>query len=167
MHESSVVTIADIEADDFRQVSRSTASAGEDGDIRMNQLWSFRRWALLSVAVALASACTGCQSDFGGQTLPSPWWFTDDVQYFPPGPEFKLSREAAALAAAKRDAATGGQPGMLQGQPPAPAPLAAPAGIGAPGVPPLGGRGGPAAPLPANPGAQPVINPAAAPGVIQ
>jgi hypothetical protein len=29
----------------------------------------------------------------------------DDVQYFPPGPEFKLSREAAALQAAQADAA--------------------------------------------------------------
>jgi len=42
---------------------------------------------------------TGCQVDIGGQTLPSPYWMTDDVQYFPPGPEFKLAREAAALKA--------------------------------------------------------------------
>ncbi len=35
----------------------------------------------------------------GGQTLPSPHYLTDDVQYFAPGPEFKLSREAAATKA--------------------------------------------------------------------
>ena len=35
----------------------------------------------------------------GGQVLPSPWYQTDDVQYFAPGPEFKCSREAAALKA--------------------------------------------------------------------
>ncbi|MHC4179807.1 MAG: hypothetical protein ACYSWU_20050, partial [Planctomycetota bacterium] len=30
--------------------------------------------------------------------LPDPWIGTnDDVQYFPPGPEFKLAREAAAI----------------------------------------------------------------------
>jgi len=42
---------------------------------------------------------TGCQVDIGGQTLPSPYYQQDDIQYFPPGPEFKLSREAAAQKA--------------------------------------------------------------------
>ena len=46
---------------------------------------------------------TGCQITEGGQTLPSPWYLTDDVQYFAPGPEFKLSREAAAQKAFKAD----------------------------------------------------------------
>lgn len=40
---------------------------------------------------------TGCQVDVGGQLLPSPYYITDDVQYYPPGPEFKLSGEAAAM----------------------------------------------------------------------
>jgi len=35
--------------------------------------------------------------DIVGQTLPSPYWLTDDPQYYAPGPEFKLAREAAAL----------------------------------------------------------------------
>jgi len=43
---------------------------------------------------------TGCQVDVGGQTLPSAYYLQDDIQYFPAGPEFKLSREAAALKAA-------------------------------------------------------------------
>jgi hypothetical protein len=42
---------------------------------------------------------TGCQFDAGGQTLPSPWYLQDDVQYFPPGPQFPLSREAASQKA--------------------------------------------------------------------
>ncbi len=42
---------------------------------------------------------TGCQVDVGGQTLPSAYYQLDDIQYFPPGPEFKLSREAAAQKA--------------------------------------------------------------------
>jgi hypothetical protein len=42
-------------------------------------------------------AATGCQVEMGGQTLPSPWYLTDDIQYYAPGPEFKLAREAAAL----------------------------------------------------------------------
>jgi len=46
----------------------------------------------------LAMACgTGCQVSVGGQTLPSGYYYGDDVQYFQDGPEFKLSREAAAL----------------------------------------------------------------------
>ena len=42
-------------------------------------------------------ASTGCQMDIAGQTLPSPYYLSDDVQYYAPGPEFKLAREAAAL----------------------------------------------------------------------
>jgi hypothetical protein len=48
-------------------------------------------------------ASTGCQGVYNGQTLPSPWYIGDDIQYFPPGPEFKLSREAAAMKAYKAD----------------------------------------------------------------
>ena len=47
----------------------------------------------------LAVTTTGCQVDVGGQTLPSAHYMKDDVQYFPPGPEFKLAREAAAMKA--------------------------------------------------------------------
>jgi len=52
-------------------------------------------FAGLMIATSLAT--TGCQMDIAGQTLPSPWYLTDDVQYYAPGPEFKLAREAAAL----------------------------------------------------------------------
>ena len=47
----------------------------------------------------------GCQSDFSGQTLPNPWYMTDDVQYFAPGSEFKLAKEAAAMKAQSEEAA--------------------------------------------------------------
>ena len=49
--------------------------------------------------LAACAASTGCQIDVAGQTLPSAYHLTDDVQYYAPDPEFKLSREAAALAA--------------------------------------------------------------------
>ena len=58
------------------------------------------RWTLL-IAAALGLGTTGCQYSYNGQTLPSPYYLQDDVQYFPSGPEFKLSREAAALKAAR------------------------------------------------------------------
>lgn len=99
-----------------------------------------RRWGLLA-ALALSLTATGCQVDVGGQTLPSPWYLEDDVQYFPTGPEFKLSNEAAAMERMQRGA-------VLQGAPPSmPVPMApapAPAGV----VPPPGGE---AVPPPAAP----------------
>ena len=57
-----------------------------------------RSWAVLCGLVVLMSlAATGCQMDIAGQTLPSAYYLQDDVQYYAPGPEFKLAREAAAL----------------------------------------------------------------------
>jgi len=50
--------------------------------------------AMLWPAVLLL---TGCQVEMGGVTLPSPYYLSDDVQYYAPGPEFKLAREAAAM----------------------------------------------------------------------
>jgi len=63
--------------------------------------WNFQRasWkkALLGTGLLAAIGLTGCQVDVGGQTLPSSNYLQDDVQYFAPGPQFKLSREAAAM----------------------------------------------------------------------
>ena len=41
--------------------------------------------------------------DIAGQTLPSPYYLSDDVQYYAPGPEFRLAREAAALDSRRRE----------------------------------------------------------------
>lgn len=60
-------------------------------------------WGLLATGVLAALGLTGCQVDVGGQTLPSPYYMSDDVQYFPRGPEFKLSREAAAMKERAQD----------------------------------------------------------------
>ncbi len=59
---------------------------------------------LCSAMLLSAAATTGCQIEVAGQTLPSGYYFQDDIQYFRKGPEFKLSREAAALKAASADA---------------------------------------------------------------
>jgi len=62
------------------------------------------RNSLAGVGLAVvALGSTGCQITENGQTLPSPWYYYDDIQYFAPGPEFKLSREAAAQKAYKAD----------------------------------------------------------------
>ena len=60
--------------------------------------------ALPVLALMLLAGGTGCQVQVGGQTLPSPYYQSDDVQYFPPGPEFKLANEAAALRAREQQA---------------------------------------------------------------
>ena len=49
------------------------------------------------IAIAGLGLFTGCQSQIGGQTLPSPHYLTDDVQYFAPTSEMKLQREAAVM----------------------------------------------------------------------
>jgi hypothetical protein len=63
-------------------------------------------WQRLGYGVLLmaALAATGCQVNVGGQTLPSPYYLDDDIQYFAPGPEFPLAREAAAAAIRKVEA---------------------------------------------------------------
>ena len=60
---------------------------------------------LLATAGLGGLSLTGCQVDVGGQTLPSAYYLQDDIQYFPAGPEFKLSKEAAALKAYEEELA--------------------------------------------------------------
>jgi len=87
-----------------------------------------RRGGLLA-ALALSLSATGCQVDVGGQTLPSPYYLSDDVQFFPTGPEFKLAREAAAMEAQQRGTVLRGpapvmpDPSMMQPPLGAPAPM--------------------------------------------
>ncbi|MFO0943640.1 MAG: hypothetical protein U0930_23135 [Pirellulales bacterium] len=45
----------------------------------------------------------GCQVSVAGQTLPSPYYLKDDVQYFPAGPLNKLANETAAIEKARAE----------------------------------------------------------------
>ena len=54
-------------------------------------------WKLAAVGLPAVALFTGCQAEYAGQTLPSPWYLTDDIQYYAPGSEFKLAHEAAAM----------------------------------------------------------------------
>ncbi len=54
-------------------------------------------WKLAAAALPAVTLFTGCQAEYAGQTLPSPYYLTDDVQYYTPGSEFKLAHEAAAM----------------------------------------------------------------------
>jgi hypothetical protein len=58
---------------------------------------------LCALGAAASVSATGCQSSIGGQVLPSPHYLKDDVQFYAPGTEFKLAREAAAQKAYKAE----------------------------------------------------------------
>jgi hypothetical protein len=63
------------------------------------------RTLLLIVGLSASLGLTGCQVETGSQTLPSPYYMTDDVQYHPSGSEFKCAKEAAAMKAYNQDQA--------------------------------------------------------------
>ncbi|MEX0793449.1 MAG: hypothetical protein WD045_09960 [Pirellulaceae bacterium] len=58
---------------------------------------TIRKSLMASMVAVGLMAGVGCQSDIGGQTLPSAYFLDDDVQYFAEGHEFKLQREADAM----------------------------------------------------------------------
>jgi len=63
------------------------------------------RMLLLALGLLAGVGLTGCQVETGGQTLPSPYYINDDVQYYPPASEFKLAKEAAAMKAYSQEQA--------------------------------------------------------------
>ncbi len=87
-----------------------------------------RRW-LMSVAAFLGlglTCSTGCQTWYGGMTLPSGRYLDHFPQYFQPDPAFPLPRELASQedpeGAARRAGAVGA--GAAPAAPAAPAPAA-------------------------------------------
>jgi hypothetical protein len=55
------------------------------------------RCTLLLGVVGLLTASSGCQTTIGGQTLPSAYYLTDDIQFFPAGDEFLLPETVKAM----------------------------------------------------------------------
>ena len=52
---------------------------------------------VIALLCPLFATAIGCQTTVGGQALPSAYYLKDDVQYFPAGPEFKLTNQVQAL----------------------------------------------------------------------
>ncbi len=107
-----------------------------------NRLERLQLWAAGCLLLA-CGASTGCQIDVAGQTLPSPYHLSDDVQYYAPGPEFKLANEAAALQEQRAQEISEPQaeglmapgpmrPGSIPAVPPAPVGPVGPVGPEAP-----------------------------------
>ena len=55
-----------------------------------------RKAALWGLGLAGCFGLTGCMGEYAGQNLPSPYYLDAQIQYFPHGPEFKLTKEAQA-----------------------------------------------------------------------
>ena len=71
-------------------------------DTKRSKAWKYAFLGLM-LAGGLAPS-VGCQVSVAGQTLPSPYYLLDDVQYFPAGPENKIANETAAMKKARADA---------------------------------------------------------------
>jgi hypothetical protein len=106
------------------------------------------RWQCLAVAglgLGLAVATTGCQTYFGGMTLPSPWYLQHRPQYFAPDPDFPLQHELSTMQA-QAAAANAANARVAEPLPPAvavPAPAAPPPpAVGVPPPPPAPIPGG-------------------------
>ncbi len=65
--------------------------------MRARQITNWSGLALLTTAGFILAGASGCQTTIGGQTLPSAYYLTDDVQFFPAGPQDKLYNERRAL----------------------------------------------------------------------
>lgn len=55
-------------------------------------------YALVLTGMLVSGGLCGCQTQMGGQTLPSAYYLRDDVQFFPAGPETQLPNQRQALA---------------------------------------------------------------------
>ncbi len=71
-------------------------------ETKRSRAWQFAFLGLI-LAGGLAPS-TGCQVSVAGQTLPSPYYLYDDVQYFPAGSENKLANETTAMKKARAEA---------------------------------------------------------------
>ncbi len=71
-------------------------------ETKRSRAWQFAFLGVILVGGLAPS--TGCQVSVAGQTLPSPYYLHDDVQYFAAGSENKLANETAAMKKARAEA---------------------------------------------------------------
>ena len=66
---------------------------------------------VLAISALLIAPFVGCQVTRNGQTLPSPYYLDDDIQYHPSGNEFQYQQEVDQMNKinAERAAAVNGQ----------------------------------------------------------
>lgn len=91
-----------------------------------------RGWHAAVAAALVGVLGGGCQTYYGGMTLPSPRYLDHYPQYFPPEPNFPLPRELASMedpdgAARRAGLGMGGGAGVVPPAPPV-GPVPIPAG---------------------------------------
>jgi hypothetical protein len=96
--------------------------------MKLPQIMNWSRLAITTAAGMILIGTAGCQTNVGGQTLPSAYYLRDDVQYYPAGPQDKIFNERRALEQYK----AGQQEAPPEEQTPAAQPAAQPPGAGNP-----------------------------------
>jgi hypothetical protein len=83
---------------------------------------SKRGWlaGITSLLVVVLMGLTGCQTYYGGMTLPSGRYLNHYPQYFSPDPSFPLPREMADMEDPEGAARRAGVGGAAPAAPPAP-----------------------------------------------
>ena len=75
---------------------RVTHSSSNEIGMNVKHLLS-KPYALVLAGMLVSGGLCGCQTQMGGQTLPSAYYLRDDVQFFPAGPERQLPNLRQAL----------------------------------------------------------------------
>ncbi|TWU42659.1 vWA domain-containing protein [Novipirellula artificiosorum] len=85
-------------------IAKHGAIVMTDGIVSKDDRDSSRGRSAMSTAESDSkSSLSGIRESLEAKSLPSPYYLQDDVQYFPAGPEFKLSREAAVLRQTRKE----------------------------------------------------------------
>jgi hypothetical protein len=109
----------------------------------MTTRW-MRNLSVIGLGLGIAGL-TGCQTWFGGMTLPSGHYLEHPPQYFPPDPDFPLQRELNTQLSQDAAARAANPPAVIGPLPPAVVAPTAPAPIvpaPAPAGPPAGAPAG-------------------------
>ena len=62
-------------------------------EMRSMETKRLKTFGVAILAALLAAPMVGCQVTRNGQTLPSPYYLEDDIQYHPSGTEFQYQQE--------------------------------------------------------------------------
>ena len=73
--------------------------------MKLDRISKLTKSAIVVCTLLVLATATGCgfQTNIAGQTLPSPHYLMDDVEFFPAGSEFKLQNQVDQQEQSKAD----------------------------------------------------------------
>jgi hypothetical protein len=83
----------------------------------MNRKRCLLSWCLAGAALVVVTV-SGCQTNVAGMTLPSPHYLEHPPQYFPPSPNFPLTKELSRQEEIEAAPVPGGGDGLPPQVPP-------------------------------------------------